>query len=144
MRSDQKGETLIRQLPIILVFIISCSASLSWEAVERDHVESLDVFRNGNDMLEIHIECGRGIGSVSLDFGEPVQGDSIRIVLMYDSLHHYDFCESLSLEYAGGGDSNLSMINHSMIDLGEDGSVVMPVDEGFTMLKIGWIDFYRQ
>ncbi len=131
-------------MPIILVFIISCSASLSWEAVEKNHVESLDVLRHGDDMLEIYIESGRGYGSVSLDFGEPVHGDSIRIILMYDSLHHYDFCESLSLEYAGGGDSNLSIINHSMIDLGEDGSVVIPVDEDFTMLKIGWIDFYRQ
>ncbi len=129
---------------IILVFIISCSASLSWEAVETNHVESLDVLRHGDDMLEIYIESGRGYGSVSLDFEEPVYGDSIRIVLMYDSLHHYDFCESLSLEYTGEGDSNLSMINHSMIDLGEDGSVVIPVDEDFTMLKIGWIDFYRQ
>ena len=126
------------------MFIISCSASLSWEAVEKNHVESLDVLRHGDDMLEIYIESGRGYGSVSLDFGEPVHGDSIRIILMYDSLHHYDFCESLSLEYAGGGDSNLSIINHSMIDLGEDGSVVITVDEDFTILKIGWIDFYRQ
>jgi len=140
---------LIRQLPIILLFIISCSASLSWEAVERDNVESLDVLRHGDGMLEIHIESARGIGSVSLNFGEPVQGDSIRIILMYDSLHHYNFCESLSLEYAGEGDSNLSlfnhtMINHSMIDFGEDGSVFIPVDEGLSMLKISWIDFYRQ
>ncbi len=108
------------------------------------HVESLNVFRRGDDMLEIYIESGRGIGSVSLAFEEPVQADSIRIILSYDSLHHYHFCESLSLEFAGGGDLNLSMINHSMIDLGEDGSVSVPVDEGFTMLKIGWIDFYRQ
>ena len=135
---------MIRQLSIILVFIINCSASLSWEAAETDHVESLDVLRHGDRILEIYIESGRGIGSVSLDFEEPFHEDSIRIILMYDSLHHYHFCESLSLEFAGGVDSNLSMINHSMIDLGEDGSVVMPVDEDFTMLKIGWIDFYRQ
>ena len=128
----------------ILVFIISCSTSLSWEVVETDHVESLDVFLDGDGMLEVYIERGRGIGSVTLDFGEPVQGDSIRVILMYDSLHSYYFCESFTLEFTGGRDSNLLTIDHSMIDFGEDGSVSIPVDVEFDMLKIGWIDFFRQ
>ncbi len=38
---------------------------------------------------------------------------------------------------------SLDAIDHSMIDLGEDGSVSLPVEEGIMMLRIGWIDFYR-
>ena len=135
---------MIRQVTGILAFILCCSPSLSWEAIERNHVDSLDVSRNGDGMLDVYIESGRGIGSLTLDFGDPLQVDSLRITLMYDSLNPYRFCESISLAFTGPGDSSLWMVDHSMIDLGEDGTVSFSEDDGFVTLKIGWIDFYRQ
>jgi len=135
---------LIRSVTVILAFILGCSASLSWEAVETDHVESLDAFLHGDDVLDVHIESGRGIGSVTLQFEEPVRVDSISVTLMYDSLNPYHFCESMSLAFTGRGDSSLWMVDHSMIDLGEDGSVSFREDDGFMTLRISWIDFYRQ
>lgn len=135
---------MIRSVTGILAFILCCSGTLSWEAVERDHVDSLDVLLHGDDMLEIYIESGRGIGSVSLDFGEPVQVDSIRLTLMYDSLTPFRFCESLGLAFTGGGDSSLWMTRHTMIPLDEEGTVSFPAENWFVTLRIGWIDFYRQ
>ncbi len=135
---------MIRSVTGILAFILCCSGTLSWEAVERDHVDSLDVLLHGGDMLEMYIESGRGIGSVTLDFEEPVRVDSFSVTLMYDSLHPYRFCESIWFEFTGIRDSSLWMIDHSMIDLGEDGTAFFPVDDRFDVLRIGWIDFYRQ
>jgi len=135
---------LIRSATVILAFILGCSASLSWEATETDHVDSLDVILHGDDMLDVYIESGRGIGSVTLYFEEPVRVDSFSVTLMYDSLHPYRFCESLGFEFSGRGDSSLWMIDHSMIDLGETGKVSFPADDRFDVLRIGWIDFYRQ
>ncbi|RKZ08344.1 hypothetical protein DRQ25_09310 [Candidatus Fermentibacteria bacterium] len=132
-----------KQMVVILMLIISCASSLSWEITSADRVDSMSVFQNEDGILEVYIECGMGIGSISLDFEEPVKGDSIRITLMYDSLHSYSFCESLILEFTGGRDMDLWIIDHSMIDLREDGSVSLPVEEGIMMLRIGWIDFYR-
>jgi hypothetical protein len=128
----------------ILAIILSCSTTLSWEATETDRVDSLEVILHGHDRLELYIESSRGIGSVTLDFMEPVQVDSIRITLMYDSLSPYRYCESMGLAFAGGGDSSLWMEDHSMIHLGEDGTVSLPADNWFVTLRLGWIDFYRQ
>ncbi len=128
----------------ILAFILCCSTTLSWEAVEKDRVDFVDVIRHGDERLEIYIESSRGIGSVSLDFREFIEVDSIRIKLMYDSLNPFRFCESIGLEFVGGGDSDLWMTDHSMIPIGKDGTVSFPADEGFVTLRISWIDFYRQ
>ena len=135
---------MIRQVTGILAFILCCSSSLSWEATLRDHVDSLDVIRCGDERLEIYIESCRGIGSVSLDFREFVQVDSIMVTLMYDSLTPYRYCESIGLSFAGGGDPGLWMVDHSMIHLGEGGTVSFPADGWFVTLRVGWIDYYRQ
>ncbi len=135
---------MIRQLTGILAFILCCSGSLSWEAVEVDRVDSLDVTRCGDERLEVYIESIRGIGSVILEFGELVQVDSIRITLIYDSITVYRFCESLGLAFTGEGDSILWIARCSMIPLDEEGTVSFPVDNRFETLRIGWIDYYRE
>jgi len=134
---------LIRQVTGIMALILCCSPSLSWEAVDKDHVESIDVIQYGDERLEVYIESIRGIGAVTLDFGVPVQVDSIAVTLMYDSLAPYRFCESFVFEFTGEGDSNLWMVDNSMIDLGADGTACFPVDDRFVTLRVGWIDFYR-
>ncbi len=134
---------MIRQVTGIMALILCCSPSLSWETVDKDHVESIDMIQYGDERLEVYIESIRGIGSVTLDFGEPVQVDSITVTLMYDSLSPYRFCESFVFEFTGEGDSNLWMVDHSMIDLGADGTAGFPVDDQFVTLRVGWIDFYR-
>ncbi len=135
---------MTRQITVVLLFILGCSQSLSWEITSRDRVDSLNVVRHGDDRLDVYIECDRGIGSVTLDFEDVILVDSIRITLMYDSLQQYGFCESLGFQFTGNGDSNIWMVNHSMIDLGEDGTASFTSEDGFITLGISWIDFYRQ
>ena len=135
---------MIRSVTGILAFILCCSGTLSWEVIETDRVDSLEVTKHGDERLDVFIESIRGIGSISLDFGEPVQVDSIRLTLMYDSLTPFRFCESLGIAFTGEGDSSLWMTRHTMIPLDEDGTVSFPVEDRFVTLRIGWIDYFRQ
>ena len=134
----------MRKIIALLAFVLSCSTALSWEVVERDRVDSVAVEQHGARRLDVYIECPRGIGSISLQFTESVQVDSLKLTLMYDSLTPFGFCEGMGLDFAGSTDAAAWIENHSMIRLSEEGSVTFPVEGGFTVLNAGWIDFYRE
>ena len=134
----------MRKITVLLAFTICCSTALSWEVVERNRIDFISVEQHEGERLDVYIECSRGIGSVRLEFAEPVQVDSLKLTLMYDSLTPFTFCEGMGFDFIGSRDAAVWAENHSMIGLSEEGSVTVPVQGGFTVLSAGWIDFYRE
>ena len=138
------GSREMKRITGLLILVLCCSTALSWEIVDRDRVEGISVERQGDGRLDVTVECPTGIGSVELSFEEPVDVDSLRLVLIYGPGEPYRFCESLCFMYSGDQDDVLMAENHSMVEMGEDGSVTIPVSGSFRGLRTGWIDFYRE
>jgi hypothetical protein len=69
--------------------------------------------------------------------------DSLRIVLMYGPDTPFEFCEGLGVDFTSSTCEAVWAESHSMIRLPE-GSVTLPVSDGFSTLSLGWVDYYRE
>jgi hypothetical protein len=134
----------MKRIASLLSLVLCCSTAMSWEVVDRDRVESVSVERHGDGRLDVVVECQTGIGSVELAFDDPVEVDSLRLVLHYESGTPFRFCESLAFRFSGDQDDVLSAENHSGVAMDEDGAVTVPVSGPFLRLCIGWIDYFRE
>jgi hypothetical protein len=134
----------MKRMAALLALVLCCSTAMSWEVVDRDRVEGVSVERQGDVRLDVIVECVTGIGSVELAFEDPVEVDSLRLVLLYESGTPFRMCESLSLRFSGDQDDVLAAGNHSGAMMDEDGAFTVPVGGPFLRLSMGWIDYYRE